>query len=98
MQRLDNATGHQIVKQACQYLYEKFLYERSLFLSQPPSQTQVKQLLTQMASGNTLKIREEIDPHVIVGMVLFALKSLPSAPFGDVQHELLETGLTSCAR
>lgn len=90
--RLSNEVGTVVVKMACQHLYDKFLYERSLFLSPPPSFTQVKALLAQMAGGNTHKIREEMDPHVIVGMVLFALKTMPTAPLGEVHLQFMETG------
>jgi len=89
---LNNEFCIRVCQACCQSLGARFLHERNLFVHSPQSQNQVRQLLTQVLSGNLLKIRDESDPHVIAGLVLFLLKSMPTSVMGDVQSLYLETG------
>jgi len=58
------------------YLGEKFVYERGLFQGIPPTQMMIRSLANRMVQGSMGTLREESDPHIVVGVMLYALKSL----------------------
>lgn len=66
-----------LVAPACgAYLEEKFVYTRGLFYSTPSSQAAVRALALRMTQRNMAAVRDEQDPHIIAGAMLFALKSM----------------------
>lgn len=77
---------------ACCESLQRFLSERNLFVDSPLSQHQVRQLLSQVLSGNMTKIREETDSKVLGGLVLYLLKNMPTSILCDVQSLYMATG------
>lgn len=90
-----NSQFIQVCIASCQYLQEKFIHERNLFISSPSSQIQVRQLVAHVQSGEHFKMRDETDPHVIAGAILHTLQNMPSPIFCDVLQLIMETELTS---
>jgi hypothetical protein len=91
----ESAQCQQICASSLSCLHDKFLHERGLFAQSPASQSSVRQLLASALSGNIVKIREESDPHVVTGLVLHTLKSMPSPVLCDVHRLVMETELGS---
>ena len=67
------------------YLGEKFVYERGLFQGMPPTQMMIRSLANRMIQGSMGCIREENDPHIVVGVMLYALKSLRFCIFHEAE-------------
>jgi len=98
MNRVSDEQALLLVPACGAYLEEKFVYTRGLFYTTPSSQTAVRALAQRMTQRNTGTVRDEQDPHIIAGTMLFALKSMRFPLLYEVQGLLVvPTGSTGGA-
>ena len=88
MNRINDEQALLIVGSCCSYLTEKFVYEHGLFHGTPPTQTVVRNLAQRMVQTSMACVREESDAHIVIGVMMYALKNMRFSLLHEVTDQV----------
>ena len=89
MNRISDEQALLIVGSCCAYLNDKFVYEHGLFHGTPPTQTVVRSLVQRMVQSSMSCIRDEPDAHIVIAVMMHALKSMRFSLLHEVGEKLV---------